>query len=353
MKYLPPTRKFLTVMLSVLFPLLGIILIYLYWRSGPKLPPETDAIIDEVMNHELPELITGETGFALSDGLNIWYERITPEGTAKGTVLLLMSNGGDALFWPPKFMQAFLTAGYEVIRYDHRGTGMSDWVDNWDRKNPYTIADMAGDATAVLDKLQVQQAHLVGMSLGGMVAQEVAINYLDKVETLTLIMTTGYMGDPELPGMSSRYLVESTLKGLPLLKYRLMGGERNLIKEHIAKYISFLGYEGLDIKETAEMVLYSLRKRRGVNLKGVFQHLTAVTISGSRYEKLRHVNIPTLVIHGTEDPIIPVAHGKKLVEVMPHASGIWVEGLGHGFPLPQALTDDILAHLARQRSEMR
>lgn len=326
---------------------MGILLIYLFWRSGPKLPPETDAIIDDVMSHELPELIAGETGFALSNGLNIWYERITPEGEPKGTVLLLMANGGDSLFWPPKFMQAFIDAGYQVIRYDHRGTGMSDWVDNWDRKNPYSIADMAGDAAAVLNKLQVQKAHLVGISLGGMVAQEVAINYLDKVETLTLIMTSGYIGDPELPNLTTRYLVESTLKGLPLLKYRLIGGERNLIKEPIAKYISFLGYEDLDIKETAEVVLYNLRKRRGLNFRGAFQHLTAVTISGSRYEKLRHVNIPTLVIHGTDDQLIPVEHGMKLVEVMPDANGIWVEGLGHVFPIPQALTDDILTHLAR------
>jgi pimeloyl-ACP methyl ester carboxylesterase len=96
---------------------------------GPTLPPETDTIIEGVLNSELPEVVTGRTGFASSDGLSIWYESISPEGPPKGTILLIMANGGNALDWPPKFVLAFVDASYQVIRYDHRGTGMSDWVD--------------------------------------------------------------------------------------------------------------------------------------------------------------------------------------------------------------------------------
>jgi pimeloyl-ACP methyl ester carboxylesterase len=323
-----------------MFPFLVGLLIFLaaififIFTGGPKLPSDTDAIIDEVISSELPEIIEGETGFASSGGLSIWYERISLEGSPKGVVLLLLGMGGDALFWPPKFVRGFLEAGYQVIRYDHRGTGMSDWVESWDRRNPYAVADMAGDVVAVLDALRVERAHLVGLSMGGMVAQEVAIQQPARVASLTLMMTSGFVGDPDLPGLSTRYLLGSALKGLPILKYRLLGGEKNLIKEHIAKHVAALGYDELDVRERAVVVLYGLRQRRGINLRGAMQHLTAVTISGSRYEKLKTLHVPTLIIHGTADQMMPVEHGQKLAATIPNAKALWLEGLGHVFPVP-------------------
>jgi pimeloyl-ACP methyl ester carboxylesterase len=328
--------------------LVGGLLLYVL-RGGPKLPPETDAIIDEVMNSELPEFVSGQAGFATSDGLQIWYESISPQSPPKGTVLLLMGQAGDALFWPPGFLRMFVDAGYRVIRYDHRGTGMSDWIEGWSRKNPYSIADMAGDAVAVLDAVNVEKAHLVGLSMGGMIAQEVAIHHPERVASLTLIITSSYIGDPDLPGMSSRFFFSFAIKGLTFIKYRTLGGERNLIKERIAKTIETTGYDGLDIKEIAELVLYDLRKRRGINIKAILQHQTAVTISGSRYDKLARLDVPALVIHGTEDQLIPVEHGKKLAEIIPGAEGLWLEGGGHVFPLPEktGVNQTIIAHLNR------
>lgn len=324
-------------------------LLYLF-GSGMRLSPKTEAIIDRVLSSELPEVVVGETGYAAANGLKIWYETILPEDSPKGVVLLLMSNGADALIWPPRFFRAFAEAGYQVIRYDHRGTGMSDRVENWDRQNPYSIADMAGDAVAVLDALAIDEAHLVGLSMGGMIAQEVAINHPDRVVSLTLMMTSGYVGDPALPGLTTSNLLRSALKKIPLLKYRLLGGERNLIRERIAGQISMIGYEGWDVGETAEVVLYDLRKRRGINISVAFQHLTAVTISGSRYERLRTLEVPTLVVHGTADQLIPIEHGRKLVETISNARGMWLEGVGHVFPVPDmdGLTDRILAHIANR-----
>jgi pimeloyl-ACP methyl ester carboxylesterase len=348
LKRFPRIRKFLIVIIVILFPLLVILVIYIF-TAGPKLPSETDAIIDEVLNRELPEQIVGEAGFASSAGLNIWYEGILPKGTPKGTVLLIMSNGGDGFFWPPSFMQAFVAAGYQLIRYDHRGTGMSDWVEEWDRQNPYSLVDMAGDAVTVLDALEVQEAHLVGVSLGGMVAQEVAINHPDRVASLTLIMASGDVGDPDLPSLSTRYLLESILKKLPLLKYRILGGEKNLIKERVAGYISLLDDDGLDIQEIAEVILYDRRNRRGMNARAAFQHIMAVIGSGSRYEKLRALDMPTLVIHGKDDQLLPIEHGEKLVDIIPNAKGLWVDDMGHVFPLPKALTKDILSHIGGDR----
>ena len=191
---------------------------------GPKLPPDTDAIIDRVLAGDLSYVVGDDSGWASGD-VSIWYERISPQGLPKGCVLLLVGMGGDGLMWPPSFVRAFVDAGFQVIRYDHRGTGMSDWVENWSSHQPYTLADMAGDALAVLDTLQVPQAHLVGLSMGSMIAQEVALQAPHRVATLTLIMTSGHIGDPDLPQTSARYFLDNLIKGLPLLRYRLMGGE--------------------------------------------------------------------------------------------------------------------------------
>lgn len=335
----------MTAIITILVLIIAL-LVYIFF-SGPSLPSETDSIIEHVLNGETPNVMVGKTGFASSDGLDIWYETILPEGLPKGTVLLLMSMGGNALFWPSKFINALVNAEYQVIRYDHRGTGMSDWVIHWDSKNPYTLLDMANDAIAVLDELDIKQAHLIGLSMGGMVAQEVAINHSARVTSLTLLMTSGYIGDPDVPGLTSRYFWSSLIKGLPLLKYRLIGGEKNLIKEVIAKTITATGYEGLDIREIAKLVLFDIRKRRGINIKAIWQHQTAISISGSRFEKLKTLSMPTLVIHGTEDQVNPIGHGKKLAEVIPNAKGLWLDGVGHVFPVPnmEALLTKITAHL--------
>jgi pimeloyl-ACP methyl ester carboxylesterase len=262
-------------------------------------------------------------------------------------VLLNIAMGGNALLWEPKFVRAFVEHGYQVIRYDYRGTGMSDWMKDWNRNNPYSLVDMADDAIAVLDALEINRAHLVGLSMGGMIAQEIAIHHPERVASLTLIMTSGFVADPDLPGLTSRYFLNKLLTGLPLLRYRLAGGEKNLLKEPIAKMISTGIDMGLDIKETAELVLYDLRKRRGINMRALFQHQTAVSITASRYEQLKLLNMPTLVIHGTNDEFVPVAHGKKLVELIPGAKGLWLEGAEHLFPLPDRdrWMNAILRHL--------
>ncbi len=322
------------------------------WAAGPRLPAETDGVIEDVLKSALPEMVSGKSDFTTADGLNLWYESILPAGPPHGSVLLIMAMGGNALFWPPKFVKSFVDAGYQVIRYDHRGTGLSDWMEHWDRKQPYSVADMARDAVAVLDAVGVQRTHIVGLSMGGMIAQEVAIQNPGRVASLTLIMTLGFIGDPDLPGLTSRYFLEVLLKAIPLLKYRLLGGEKNLIKERIAKQVSFIGSEGLDIKEAAEVVLYDLRKRRGINFRAVLQHQTAVSVAGSRYEKLRALSTPTLVVHGSEDQFIPIEHGKKLVEIIPNAVGLWLEGVGHVFPVPNMdkLTAMILVHISTPTS---
>ena len=330
-------------------PLILLIALLLYiFLAGPKLPASTEAIIDDVLRSDLPELITGQTGYADSNGHAIWYECMLPTGPTKGTVLLLMGIGGSGIFWPPAFLRAFVDAGYRTIRYDHRGTGMSDWVKEWDRRSPYSLRDMAGDAVAVLDALGIESAHLVGLSMGGMIAQEITIHYPERVASLTLMMTSGHVGDPDLPGPSSRFFISNVATGLPLLKYRLIGGEKNLIREPVAKMIAASGVEGYEAREMAEIVLYDLRRRRGINGRAILQHWMAINLSSSRYERLKGVTAPALVIHGTADPLLPSEHGRKLAATIPNAQVLWLPDVGHVFPPPDAerVFDAILTHLA-------
>lgn len=340
----------LYVLLVVLIAIAAL-LVYFFTARSP-LPPETDSIIDSVLNHPLPELVTGQAGYATSDGLRIWYESIPPAGTPKGVILLIMSNGGSAFDWPPAFLRTLVDAGYQVIRYDHRSTGISDRVENWSRQKPYTLGEMAEDAVAVLDALEIPQAHLIGFSMGGMIAQEFALRHPERVSTLTLLSTSGFVGDPDLPGLSSGYFVSAFAESFPFLLYRLLGGERNLIRERIAKTILYSGSHDLDIREIAENTLYDLRKRRGVSITGAMQHHSAVTIAGSRYDRLPAITTPTLVVHGTADRLIPVQHGEKLVQLIPNAEPLWLEGVGHVFPYPNlnSVIETILAHLGNPPS---
>ena len=218
--------------------------------GGPRLPAEIDAVIDQVAEGDLAGVVTGTTGETDASGIRIWYELIPPGGRERGVVLLFMALGGDALFWPPAFLRALSGAGYRVIRFDQRGTGASDWMPGWSRAHPYTLVDMARDAVAVLDAAGTERAHLIGLSFGGMVAQEVAILQPHRVASLTLMSTSPDPTDPTLPEPRVGRLALRAIRGLPLLKYRLRGGPHALVKERIAKIISLNGPKGIDVRRT-------------------------------------------------------------------------------------------------------
>jgi pimeloyl-ACP methyl ester carboxylesterase len=318
-----------------------------FLRGGPKLPTDTDAVIDRVSRSDLTNVVGGEAGYADSSGVRIWYESIPAASPEKGTVLLNISMGGNSLFWPLSFIRGLTSAGYRVIRYDQRGTGASDWMTVWDRKSPYSLLDMAADAVSVLDAQQVEHAHVIGLSLGGFVAQEIAIAHPSRVASLTLMSSAADPTDTSLPGPRIVPLLRSALAGLPLLRYRLLGGERNLVKEVIAKTISANGYDGLDVEELAKLVLYDLRHRRGINLRAILQHQAAVAVTRSRYALLPELRVPTLVVHGTGDTFIPIEHAHKLADLIPDARHLWLQGTKHQFPYPDmaAVIRAIISHL--------
>lgn len=325
--------------------------IYIY-SSGPSLPKGSNEIIEKVLESPLPELVRGKTGFAQSQGLNIWYEHSAPPDSSRGAVLLIMGISNDALAWPEAFIKAFVDSGYQVIRYDHRGTGLSDWVADWDPEQPYSLADMAKDGIAVLNTLGIPKAHIIGVSMGGMIAQELALKHPNRCVSLTSIMSSGNIVDPELAPISSAVawqLIRTSLK------YGLLGNVKNSIKLHLASRVILRGnatYE-LNIKEIAEQVLYNTRRRRGYNSKVSQQHQAAVFLSGSRYAELENLAIPTLVIHGKSDPFIPIAHSKKYVALISQSDSLWLDNMGHDLPnyLVDPIVAKIMAHFKRGINE--
>jgi len=308
--------------------ILGLIisLIAYIFLTTPKLPQNTDLIIDEVLNSEIPEFVKGETGYVINGDVKIWYESIMPVDTNKGAILLFMGISNDALGWPQSFLDKFVDSGYQVIRFDYRSTGLSDW-----EEQKYSLADLATDSKIVLDSLNLERVNLLGISLGGMVAQEFAINFPNRTNSLTTIMSSGNILDEDLPPISSKLAFELIKTSI---RYGIISSEKNNIKLHIAarKILQGSAKYDIDIRGTSEQVLYNLRKRKGYNSKASSQHHEATYSSGSRYSKLEELRMPILILHGLNDPFIPIEHSKKLSTILPNAKTKWINNMGHDIP---------------------
>jgi pimeloyl-ACP methyl ester carboxylesterase len=304
-----------------------------YVNSGVQLPPNSEEIIAEVLEEDtLPELIKGETGFADSEGVKIWYEKMSEVDSAKATVLLVMGHAASALIWTPKFYQAFLDSGYQVIRYDNRGVGESDWMENWDENNPYTLEDMAKDGMAVLDAVGIEKAHIIGASMGGMIAQRMAISHRERALSLTSIMSSGYMYDPEIEPIPEETMSDFIKLVLNYLVFNPDEANRLRFSLCIPEGLKGSGDYSNDYKSICQRTLYELRKRKGYNPTVGDQHTAAIIASGSRYDELGSISVPTLVIHGKSDPLVIFQHAEKYAPMIPNAQTLFIEGMGHDFP---------------------
>ncbi|MFK7925338.1 MAG: alpha/beta fold hydrolase [Bacteroidia bacterium] len=320
--------------------------LFVYQAVSP-LPAEAERIIAAAV--ESPSVpLQGKEGYAYNGETKIWYEVIEPQAvdSIKGSLLLIMGISNDALGWPQYFLDPLVEAGYRVIRYDNRATGLSDWGEDWDEANSYTLTDMAADGIAVLDQLNVEKAHIIGVSLGGMIAQETALAFPERVISLTSMLSSANMADDSLPGINMDIIQELILAQI---RYGLLPGEANQVRLMISVRQSLQGDKDypIDLEGTAQAVLYNLRERNGMNNQAFKQQSAAVMSSGSREEALQELQIRTLIVHGTADPLIPFAHGQKCAQLIPGAKHLWVEGMGHDIPAavsPQILTA-IFAHL--------
>lgn len=250
-------------------------------------------------------------------------------------LVLIMGIGAQRVFWDVAFCELFVAAGFRVVRFDHRDIGESSRVEGRAPKPmpllarrlaglpiaaPYTLSDMADDVVAVLDELGWERAHVMGVSLGGMVGQHLALEHPARVATLTSVMST--------PG-ARRYLPEPHALGAlfaPPPKSLEEAGE------HVAKMFSIIGSQAYPIDAARLKRIGERSYAAGLSPAGFLRHFAAVLASGDRSERLRSCNVPTLVIHGTRDPMFPLRAGRDLANLMPHATWLPIQGMGHDLP---------------------
>jgi len=315
---------------------LAVIGLAIYVFSAPDLPGNTDEIIEQVENMDLPEFYTGKEGYAQNGDVKLWYELMSAKSPKKGTVLLIMGYTSTSIMWPAHFYEHFLEDGYDVIRYDHRDIGMSTWLPEWDKNSPYSLEDLAKDAQAILAAEGIDKAHIVGISMGGMIAQTFAILYPEITQTLTSMSFTGFFEDESLPG-----IWPETERGMGryILKYSMGNDAESLYKLRMIAKALFMGknYEP-DYLTDVLKAKYELEKRKGLNPAASQRHEAAIQVSGSRYEALKTLNEPTLIIHGREDPLVNFAHGEKTAALIPNAKTLYFDDLGHDIP-PQFSED--------------
>jgi pimeloyl-ACP methyl ester carboxylesterase len=274
---------------------------------------------------------------ARANGIDICYE-IFGEANAE-PMLLIMGLGAQMVLWDDEFCQRLAARGFCVIRFDNRDIGQSSKLTGGKRLTPlellklrlfripvtapYKLRDMAEDTIALIDQLGIRSAHLVGASMGGMIAQEIAITFPERVRSLTSIMST--TGNPKVPPPTRR---ATAMLMAPPPKTRDEYITRFQQNWKILRAGSFPEDEALD-RSRAERIF-----DRGLNPAGVGRQLRAVLASGSRKERLRHVKAPTLVIHGTVDPLVHPMGGRDTAASIPGAKLMMIEGMGHAIPLP-------------------
>jgi len=292
-----------------------------------------------------------------SNGLSIEVEEHGPAGGPP--LLLIMGLGMQLIGWPDRFVELLAEAGFRVIRFDNRDIGLSDKFDHWGHADlasaalrytfrmkiraPYTLTDMAQDAVGVLDALGIGRCHIVGASMGGMIAQIIGATQQHRVQSLTLIMTTA--GARRLPGPTwkARRALLSSPENPRDLKSVLEHNSRTFKVIESPKYPT----EEEALRRRLERAL-----GRSYHPQGIGRQLLAVVASGDRTPLLADIAAPTLVIHGREDTLVPVANGIDLARRIPGAKLEIIEGMSHDLPealLPH-LAGSIAAH-ARQAQE--
>ena len=270
-----------------------------------------------------------------ANGIVIDYEAFGPTDVVP--LLLIHGFGQQSIAWSPEWIEGFTRAGHKVIAYDNRDTGLSQKLDGRipdfaaitramrEGKKPdapYTLADMAADAAGLLDALGIDGAHVAGASMGGMIAQLVALNHPGKVRSLTLIFsTTGGRGLP--PSSGEAHLA---------LTAEAPAHDRKTVIEHVLKNRRAYASKGFapDVERSA--IHIGQCYDRMYYPEGALRHWAAILSSPARGERLHRLKVPTLVLHGTDDTLLPCAHGRHIAECIPGAEYHEIEGWGHDMP---------------------
>ena len=277
----------------------------------------------------------------LANGIQIEYDTFGDDTSPP--VLLIMGLGVQMTLWDPAFCQAIADAGYYVIRFDNRDIGLSTWFDDAGTIEladllggtavaPYSLADMAADAAGLLDALGFQSAHIVGASMGGMIAQTFAIEFPEKTRTLTSIMST--TGDGAV-GQPSPDALGALLGPVPT--------SRDEAIERSVQTSKVIGSPGYPYAEADLRAYAGAEFDRSFHPAGMSRQLAAVVTQPDRTAALSTLNVPTLVVHGADDPLVDPSGGRATANAVPGAQLKIVPGMGHD--IPPALYGEIVASL--------
>src|SRR5829696_7755053 len=277
--------------------------------------------------------MTVNTQFADANGMKIAYETFGNPGDPP--VLLIMGLGTQMIAWSDRFCQAIADRRHFVIRFDNRDVGLSTHLDGVPapslsdlltrrRRPPYTIDDMADDAVGLLDALGIESAHIVGASLGGFIAQTIAIRRPSRVRSLTLIMTsTG----SRLVGYPRPGLMAGLFRGR-------RGTDRHSAIEATLETFRVIGSRGYALDEEYLRDLAGRSYDRAYDPGGYLRQLAASVHQSNRTAELRRISVPTVVIHGLNDPLVHASGGRAIARAIPKARFVGFNGMGHDLPKP-------------------
>jgi pimeloyl-ACP methyl ester carboxylesterase len=281
---------------------------------------------------------------ARANGIDVEYEQFG-EPTDRPLVLI-MGIGSQMVLWPREFCERLAVAGHRVILFDNRDVGLSTQLDDAGMPNifevltarqegkqidvPYLLSDMAADTVGLMDALNIEKAHICGLSMGGMIAQTIAIEHPQRV--ISLISMESTTGEPDLPGARPE-ATEVLLKMPPT--------EREAYIQHMLTVFRVFagGSEQYDEKTQREMSASAYD--RSINPAGFARQFAAIIASGGRRRALTAVMVPTLVIHGADDTLFSREHGQDTADAIEGARFLVVKGLGHGTAYP-GLWDEIV-----------
>jgi pimeloyl-ACP methyl ester carboxylesterase len=271
-----------------------------------------------------------------ANGIEIEYE--TAGNKADPALLLVMGLGAQLTIWPDSFFEGLAKQGFYVIRFDNRDTGLSTGFDSWGVPNlsaavqkvmkgekvdaPYLLKDMAADAIGLLDALGIQRAHMVGASMGGMIVQIVAAQYPERTRSMVSIYSTS--GRPGLP--------QGKPEALAMLSAQPEGPARAQLVAHGMKLRRTIGSPGYPTPDDELRAFVEKNVDRRWWPQGAARQYLSVIASGDRVELLKTIKVPTLVMHGEDDPLLPAEGGRDVARLVPGAEiEIW-PGWGHDFP---------------------
>jgi pimeloyl-ACP methyl ester carboxylesterase len=251
-------------------------------------------------------------------------------------ILLIMGLATQMIAWPVAFCDSLAAHGFRVVRFDNRDVGLStkfeaaptidlgavlQRVMTGEKINPpYDLTDMAGDTIGLMDRLAIEKAHVVGASMGGMIAQIVAAKHPNRVRSLVSIMSSS--GDPGLPQAKPEAMTA-------IMQVRPDGSDRELAIQHGMRIYRAIGSPGFPTPDNELRAKVGAAFDRSYYPAGVGRQFAAIVASGSRVEMLEKLSVPTLVLHGADDPLVPVEAGRHTAAQIPGSTLTVIPGMGH------------------------